>query len=92
MGYTLEEFVAKVNSYVARLAKKSNVDNIFVPNEDTKEAIREAQSHIEAYNKGEEWARNEVFDNVNDLMADLMKQSISLMSSKATIKDAGNAI
>lgn len=74
MGYTLEEFVAKVNSYVAHLAKKSIVDDNFVPNKDTKEAICEAQSHIDAYKKGEEWARNDIFDNVNDLMADLMKQ------------------
>ena len=72
MGYTLEEFVAKVNSYVARLAKKTDIDDNFVPNKDTKEAIREAP-HIEAYNKGAEWAKHEVFDNVNDLMADLMK-------------------
>ena len=46
-GYSLEEFVAKVNSYVARLAKNK---------------------------RGEEWAKKDVFDNVDDLMADLMKE------------------
>ena len=73
MGYSLEEFVAKVNSYVARLAKKSNEDDSYVPNQETKEAISEARSHIEAYKKGEECAKEKVFDNVDDLMADLMR-------------------
>ena len=73
-GYSLEEFVAKVNSYVARLAKKCQVGEEYEPNEETKAAIREAQAHIEAYKRGEEWAKNDVFDNVDDLMTDLMKE------------------
>lgn len=72
-GYSLEEFVAKVNSYVARLAKKSQGEE-YEPNEETKAAIREAQAHMEAYRRGEEWAKKDVFDNVDDLMADLMKE------------------
>ena len=28
----------------------------------------------EAYKRGEEWAKKDVFDNVDDLMADLMKE------------------
>ena len=31
------------------------------------------KAHIEAYKRGEEWAKKDVFDNVDDLMADLMK-------------------
>lgn len=73
-GYSLEEFVAKVNSYVARLAKKCQAGEEYEPNEETKAAIREAQAHIEAYKRGEEWAKKDVFDNVDDLMADLMKE------------------
>lgn len=69
-GYSLEEFVAKVNSYVARLAKKCQAGEEYEPNEETKAAIREAQAHIK---RGEEWAKKDVFDNVDDLMADLMK-------------------
>ena len=42
-GYSLEEFVAKVNSYVARLAKKCQAGEEYEPNEETKAAIREAQ-------------------------------------------------
>lgn len=72
LGYTLEAFVEKVNSYVAHLAKKSNVDEEFVPNQETQEAIQEARTHIEAYKKNEEWAKKNVYDNVDDLMADLM--------------------
>ena len=73
-GYSLEEFVAKVNSYVARLAKKCQAGEEYEANEETKAAIREAQAHIEAYKRGEEWAKKDVFDNVDDLMADLMKE------------------
>ena len=73
-GYSLEEFVAKVNSYVARLAKKCQAGEEYEPNEETKAAISEAQAHIEAYKRGEEWAKKDVFDNVDDLMADLMKE------------------
>ena len=36
--------------------------------------LREAQTHLEAYKRGEEWAKKNVFDNVDDLMADLMKE------------------
>ena len=54
-GYSLEEFVAKVNSYVARLAKKCQAGEEYEPNEETKAAIREAQAHIEAYKRGEEY-------------------------------------
>ncbi|WP_233402006.1 hypothetical protein [Segatella copri] len=72
-GYSLEEFVAKVNSYVARLTKKCQAGEEYEANEETKAAIREAQAHIEAYKRGEEWAKKDVFDNVDDLMADLMK-------------------
>ncbi len=46
-GYSLEEFVAKVNSYVARLTKKCQAGEEYEPNEETKAAIREAQAHIE---------------------------------------------
>ena len=70
-GYSLEEFVAKVNSYVARLTKKCQAGEEYEPNE---AAIREAQAHIEAYKRGEEWAKKDVFDNVDDLMADLIKE------------------
>jgi len=35
-GYSLEEFVAKVNSYVARLAKKCQAGEEYEPNEETK--------------------------------------------------------
>lgn len=73
-GYSLEEFVAKVNSYVARLAKKCQAGEEYEPNEETKAAIRETQAHMEAYKRGEEWAKKDVFDNVDDLMADLMKE------------------
>lgn len=73
-GYSLEEFVAKVNSYVARLTKKCQAGEEYEPNEETKAAIREAQAHIEAYKRGEEWAKKDVFDNVDDLMTDLMKE------------------
>lgn len=73
-GYSLEEFVAKVNSYVACLAKKCQAGEEYEPNEETKAAIREAQAHIEAYKRGEEWAKKDVFDNVDNLMTDLMKE------------------
>ena len=39
-----------------------------------KSVLHEAQAHIEAYKRGEEWAKKDVFDNVDDLMADLMKE------------------
>ena len=74
-GYSLEEFVAKVNSYVARLAKKCQAGEEYEPNEETKAAIREAQAHIEAYKRGEEWAKKDVFDNVDDLMAEILYPS-----------------
>ena len=35
--------------------------------------LHEAQTHLEAYKRGEEWAKKDVFHNVDDLMADLMK-------------------
>ena len=59
VGYSLEEFVDKVNSYVARLAKrsKSEKEPIHCPNDETKEALKEAYTHIEAYKKGEKWAK-----------------------------------
>ena len=38
-----------------------------------KSVLHEAQTHLEAY-KREEWAKKDVFDNVDDLMADLMKE------------------
>ena len=37
-----------------------------------KSVLHEAQTHLEAYKRGEEWAKKNVFDNVDDLMADLM--------------------
>ena len=39
-----------------------------------KSVLHEAQAHIEAYKRGEEWAKKDVFDNVDDLMDDLMKE------------------
>ena len=72
-GYSLEEFVAKVNSYVARLAKKCQAGEEYEPNEETKAAIREAQAHMEAYKRGDVWAKFFVFDIFDYLMADLMK-------------------
>ena len=74
--YSLEEFVAKVKGYAERLVRKSQArkENYeYVPNEETKAAIREAQEHLEAYNKGEQWAMEELYDNADTLMADLMK-------------------
>lgn len=64
VGYSLEEFVDKVNSYVAHLTKKnkSEKESICCPNDETKEAIKEAYSHIEAYKKGEKWAREGAVD------------------------------
>lgn len=41
-GYSLEEFVAKVDSYVARLAKKCQAGEEYEANEETKAAISEA--------------------------------------------------
>ena len=39
-----------------------------------KSVLHEAQTHSEPYKRGEEWAKKDVFDNVDDLMADLMKE------------------
>lgn len=75
VGYSIDDFVSKVNAYVARLAKKCQAKTFsdYEPNEETKEAIREGQAHIEAYNRGEKWAMEGVYDNVDEMMADLMK-------------------
>ena len=76
IGYTIDEFVSKVNAYVARLAKKCQTKAEvydYEPNEETKEAIKEGMAHLEAYKRGDEWAKEGVYDNVDDMMADLMK-------------------
>lgn len=55
VGYSLEEFVAKVNAYVARLAKKSQSKQEvcdYEPNEETIEAIKEGMAHIAAIKDG----------------------------------------
>ena len=39
-----------------------------------KSVLHEARTHIEAYKRSEDWAKKDVFDNVDDLMADLMKE------------------
>ena len=64
-GISLEEFVEKVNAYVARLTKKCQTEKEkydYEPNEATKEAMREAQEHIAAYKRGEEWVTKEAID------------------------------
>lgn len=64
VGYSLEEFVDKVNSYVARLAKrkKSEKESLCSFDDETKEAIKEAHTHIEAYKRGEKWAKEGAID------------------------------
>ena len=76
VGLSLEDFVDKVNAYVARLAKKCQTKSEeydYEPNEETKEAMREAQAWKKAYDRGEAWAKEQVYDNVDDMMKDLMK-------------------
>ena len=65
VGLSLEDFVDKVNAYVARLAKKCQAkkeEYDYEPNEETKEAMREAQERIAAYKRGEEWATRGAVD------------------------------
>lgn len=77
MGYSIDDFVSKVNAYVASLTKKCQAKKneiVYEPNEETKEAIKESQAWKKAYDKGEQWAREHVYDSVDDLMTDLMKE------------------
>lgn len=65
VGLTLEEFVDKVNAYVARLAKRCQAkkeEYDYEPNEETIEAIKAAKEHIAAYKRGEEWVFKDVVD------------------------------
>ena len=76
VGYSIDEFVGKVNAYVASLAKKCQPKKneiVYEPNEETKEAISESQAWKKAYDKGEQWAKEQVYDSVDELMNDLMK-------------------
>ena len=55
VGYSLEEFVAQIKDYAARLAKKYQTradDYVYEPNEETKDAIREAKAHMSAIKCG----------------------------------------
>lgn len=61
VGYGVDEFIAKIRSYAERLAKKCQVKEEecdYEPNEETIEAMREAQEHMAAYKRGEKrkWA------------------------------------
>lgn len=58
VGYSIDEFVSKVNAYVASLAKKGQTDDAACtePNKETIDAINEGRKHVAAYNRGEEWA------------------------------------
>lgn len=65
VGLSLEDFVDKVNAYVARLAKRCQAKKEecdYGPNEETQEAMREAQERMEAYKRGEEWATQGAVD------------------------------
>ena len=79
-GYSLEEFVAKVNAYVDKLGKKvkeakKEEEVNYIPNEETMEAIREAQAHHEAYKRGEAWALE---GNVDTSSVEAMLKSCGL--------------
>ena len=76
VGYGVDEFIAKIRSYAERLAKKCQAKEEecdYEPNEKTIEAIKEAQAWRKAYDNGEKWAKEQVYDNVDEMMADLMK-------------------
>lgn len=76
VGLSLEEFVEKVNAYVARLVKKCQTREEtcdYEPNEETIEAMEEARAWREAYDRGEKWAIDQVYNSVDDMMNDLMK-------------------
>lgn len=76
VGLSMEDFVDKVNAYVARLAKKCQAkkeEYDYEPNEKTIEAMKEAQAWKKAYDNGEKWAQEQVYDSVDDMMEDLMK-------------------
>ena len=59
VGYSVDEFVSKINSYVARLTKKSKSANECEElNKNTEQALQEAHAHIQAYKKRELWAES----------------------------------
>lgn len=65
VGLSLEEFVEKVNAYVARLVKKCQTKEEtcdYEPNEEAIEAMEEARAHLAAFNRGEEWAKEGAID------------------------------
>lgn len=63
VGYSIDEFVSKINSYVARLTKKSiSVNDGKDLNKETEEALQEAHAHIQAYKKGESLAETGSID------------------------------
>ena len=61
-----------------RLAKKCQTKSEeydYEPNEETKEAMREAQEHIAAYKRGEDWATKGAVDTSS--VEAMLKSSLS---------------
>ena len=89
----MEDFVDKVNAYVARLAKKcqkKSEEYDYEPNEETKEAMREAQEHISAHKRGEDWATKGAIDTSS--VEAMLKSSLSANNFAQKAFDAADKI
>lgn len=65
VGYGVDEFIAKIRSYAEHLEKKRQEKEEgcdYEPNEETIEAMHEAQEHMAAYKRGEKWATQGAVD------------------------------